>query len=1205
MPQKRKQTPDMPQSPPKRVTRARAKKDLDSKPDTTRIRTTSVKATKQKIAAESIKLSKAEVEANIEPVGGADADPNSDFVMEEPVAEPSKTRGKAKARTTATVTKPVQPSTATTAPSKSTRSRTTKAPPMASDDAQLPKTRGRPKRIADTHAPMAPKTVELDAEPQLPSKSTRGPAAVIAVKPPSMRTRAAAAAPKKKVQFDDKSQQDKENQPLVDAKKKPDSKSTGLRAKPIRKPATAARCAKGTKATKKLAKTEEDASRQEVIPLSPKKITQVAKTPSVGSEDELVGDKCSLRIMSKSPSKIPMSVSQDAAAAFSSLHTEEVLVPESPKKEASPGRLTTSPRKPPPSPYKDALKESPRKLDLGKRPAQPKFDASKSPSKSPLKEAPKRVNLGDSQPILQWSKTPMKFSLMQTPARRPGGSSMKPAFNFSPSKSFPNVANVDTSIASQQADTFKMPSLSVESAVSSPLRAARSPEKPPKVYDSIKSNQSVDQDVTPATSPSKLLEKTPLETSPVEKGNKDCPGPQNLVDQAAEVVVSDVYAMEVEPEQPSSPDRERYPTLPSQETLPTSTDHLRADLLQADATSCHIEPEPTPLEATKRFVEPAFMLRSSMLVDRFDESESEDELASPQKLASPSPLNTFVISAKDFGTPGVSGPSNGIGVSAKSRRASTRRNQRTSVAMTPLAMQMSTWLAASPEKKDVERIIHKRGVFSPAKRIFPVGKEQSPANVSLGSPAKPMFFEDEMAIRDEEDAVVVAEGTSMDELQAHYNDDQIEFHGGEDSQTSETYGDENAVPEESVDYVREQQEQDYTLTCTPAKVFDQYSREIHTVSKVPLRPAADDSPLVIPRKRSRSLAGPLSVISMPDRESIGRDSILSPVLQDRNLSMSMLPGGPNTPTTPETPTAGQSLISNNPGRSIRKAGYSNVLKGAVVYVDVHTTEGADASGIFVDLLTQMGARCVKQWHWNPQGSLSSTAGDSPKQDSFGEPSTPGGRIGITHVVYKDGGIRTLEKVREAKGAVLCVGVGWVLDCERVDKWLDEATYAVDTSIVPRGGSRRRKSMEPRALANLNGSLVHAGTPIKAPPADISPTKEFLTFDTPAARRETFEFRVQEAATTPVAVRPLIGEGGDDFDSPLSPTTPYYLSKGAKLVQQTCPPKQTQELLFPLTGKIEDQPNEVVRQRLLAARRKSLQWASKVQSPLGRTVSYGK
>jgi hypothetical protein len=84
------------------------------------------------------------------------------------------------------------------------------------------------------------------------------------------------------------------------------------------------------------------------------------------------------------------------------------------------------------------------------------------------------------------------------------------------------------------------------------------------------------------------------------------------------------------------------------------------------------------------------------------------------------------------------------------------------------------------------------------------------------------------------------------------------------------------------------------------------------------------------------------------------------------------------------------------------------LKGAVVFVDVHTTEGADASGLFIELLTQMGARCVKRWDWNGN-----------KHD--------GSKIGITHVVFKDGGRRTLEKARETGGVISCVGVGWVLE----------------------------------------------------------------------------------------------------------------------------------------------------------------------------------
>ena len=185
-------------------------------------------------------------------------------------------------------------------------------------------------------------------------------------------------------------------------------------------------------------------------------------------------------------------------------------------------------------------------------------------------------------------------------------------------------------------------------------------------------------------------------------------------------------------------------------------------------------------------------------------------------------------------------------------------------------------------------------------------------------------------------------------------------------------------------------------------------------------------------------------------------------------------------------------------------------------------------------------------------------------------------------------------------------------CEREGKRLDEADYAIDTSMIPRGGSRRRKSMEPRALANLNGNLFPASaeTPAKAFPAnEMSPTKEFLTFDTPASRRDTFiierqELQEAESAAVPATPVPILAqddmmENGSAWGSP---TTPYYLSKGADLVQRTCPPKR---MGFPVSGDIGDQPDETVRRKLLEARRKSMQWSSRIRSPLGRTVSYGK
>jgi len=124
---------------------------------------------------------------------------------------------------------------------------------------------------------------------------------------------------------------------------------------------------------------------------------------------------------------------------------------------------------------------------------------------------------------------------------------------------------------------------------------------------------------------------------------------------------------------------------------------------------------------------------------------------------------------------------------------------------------------------------------------------------------------------------------------------------------------------------------------------------------------------------------------------------------------------------------------------------NGILTGAVVYVDVHTTEGADASGIFVELLTQLGARCVKQWNWSPKNSVNTPVGkggfglggSDEGIREIGQVGTPGGsgqgsiggggKIGITHVVYKDGGRRTLEKVKESNGVVQCVGVAWVLE----------------------------------------------------------------------------------------------------------------------------------------------------------------------------------
>lgn len=285
--------------------------------------------------------------------------------------------------------------------------------------------------------------------------------------------------------------------------------------------------------------------------------------------------------------------------------------------------------------------------------------------------------------------------------------------------------------------------------------------------------------------------------------------------------------------------------------------------------------------------------------------------------------------------------------------------------------------------------------------------------------------------------------------------------------------------------------------------------------------------------------------------------------------------------------------SPSPAKSPRKSigATSQALQGAVVYVDVHTTEGEDASGIFIELLQQMGARCVKNWSWNPRASVMPEQGTDQKD----------GKVGITHVVYKDGGVRTLEKVRSARGLVKCVGVGWVLDCERENQWLDEAQYTVDSSIIPRGGGKRRKSMEPRALSNVNGTLVKTATPTMGRrPSGYSPAaRDSERPQTPTSTRK------YEPAQTPGT--PGYRFNMDDYTG-MSPATPFYLSR-AKIIQQTCPPKQTRQGLFPVSSsskskaRAEDrglddaESSKALRLKLEAARRKSLAYKPRRESPL--------
>jgi len=373
---------------------------------------------------------------------------------------------------------------------------------------------------------------------------------------------------------------------------------------------------------------------------------------------------------------------------------------------------------------------------------------------------------------------------------------------------------------------------------------------------------------------------------------------------------------------------------------------------------------------------------------------------------------------------------------------------------TVLAQKFSGWKGASPDKK--EKSVQ-RSVFSPVKLSntysprtpaavhnkttpktirapmtvmadkFRVAQAMPGSGFDVHSPEKQSYFDEAMAIMEDADVMDIDSGPTRDSL----------FGVSQTSVESREYGDENVSPGDEDDLMLDISEVQANTapapSCsplksviTPARLHDkQPPRVVHTITKVPLKPSADygKSPSARPAKRSHSLNGPVSPQSAKDNRALREipfrfDS--SPMVSriKSNVPIIKAPETPEQTHTRRTPSLAAAVPT--PIRTPRSDLNGRLLAGAIVYVDVHTTEGADASGIFVELLNAMGAKCVKQWSWNPDASV---AADVNAMEAADE----NRRVGITHVVFKDGGKRTMEKVRAAGGLVSCVGVAWVLE----------------------------------------------------------------------------------------------------------------------------------------------------------------------------------
>ncbi|KAF5492625.1 hypothetical protein CGCS363_v011107 [Colletotrichum siamense] len=1157
-----------PQSPPKRITRSRAAKTGESSTTTraTKIVTAAAKAKSTATAPTRSTSAKRKTRSD----DHEDEEHNEQTQESEPAVRATRaTRGRPKK----TVEEPAapaarEPSTSSTAPGRATRARATARkvsaaePPAPKEEAPKP-TRGRPRKVVQP----AEEAPEKEAEPVKKTTRTRA-APVTAAKP----------AVKKTVTFQEP---EKENI-APDASKKTADKSTtatGLRARPVRKPPVPKA---PTRTTRNAAATT---TKTEKTPLSPKKVTQIPMSQDY-SEDELAGENTPPRPMMKSPTKPPASVlgsskKLNLKPVEKSADSKEDQDGEGADSEAQEDEVTNvlaSPAKRlPPSPFRDTMK---------------------SPAKRVEGVSLKPASVSTAEGV---APTPLKASLLHSPAKRPQ-SAIKPF-------ALPTTGHEEKKLSNFKASLLQSP--------------AKRPLSPIKGL--AKPQEAVEEMQSPATK--SLLLSTPTALPPAkrsseklmeeETGHSD--DEEEQLDEVAEAMLNESIHLEEPMQFPGrlSAVLPRHADPVFKKDMP-ALEAPEEDLAQAEEVDV-VQSEEAPEEEDDFAADdmPEFDGEPMMLDEDYFQPQAQNTLASQPAFNVPTGI--FGLRQKDMdpyhsmdsdsddelaNSPRVSAVEKFVPLTPtpKAARRSNVMPRVSNVGFTPLAQKLNAWSAGSPTK----------GSKTPVAKTPQASADSASVSGTpraYDSPLRSTYFEDEMTVRadmeaqneieaaieaeisaaseeiefddlmvTDEDMALAAEANEMSLMEPGQLDDIVNTSNSFDdtlSEASQEYGDENEMPVDPAML--------NGASVPPTTPNRMINREFHTVSKVPLK-AADES---TPRPKKKRAASISRLPASRPTQNLNRSATVISYSPGKNKSELQETAEPESaPVTPAKSDIWSSL--GTPARTPHRNLSPGLLRGAVVFVDVHTTEGADASSIFVELLTQMGARCVKTWAWNPNAADNSDMS----------------KVGITHVVFKDGGKRTMEKIRETNGIVHCVGVSWVLDCERKNEWLPEDEYSIDTSLVPRGGARRRKSMEPTALANQNGMLVPS--PVKggrdnktAPNTPMNRRDSTVWMHTPSDEADDEEVD-WEGLMSPVPVTPA-PDALARYAANVTPETPGatdYDSSPTKLLMQTCPPKNNAFAEMG-DGILKREKDETVMQRLMAARRKSLQFAPKIGSPLAK------
>ena len=357
----------------------------------------------------------------------------------------------------------------TTTKRKGIKSSSTEVKAMVEEqpDAGLPKTktRGRPKKtiaVTDPAETIKPTTRRTRSD----SNST-----TIAVQLSTAQPTKPTATTRKKVTFEDLPEHDKENQPLPARKptnkKDIEASEKGLRAKPVRKHTVA-----GTR-QKAITSMKTDVEKQMPRALTPKKVTQVAKsvTSDDSDEDELNGGKTPVRDLSQSPKRLPKSAIMPSPAK--KLDSTSSLIATTSEKASDQVMLMSPPRRPLHSSQASGITESPKRaanvlLFPASSALHAPVDFTVAASQSVLLQSPKRGTLSSSvfaQSTIKSPKSPVKSSLLQSPAKRP----------YSPMKQIPRAATpMKTGYTSLQDSTTPVEDITITSHFrSSPQRSTK------------------------------------------------------------------------------------------------------------------------------------------------------------------------------------------------------------------------------------------------------------------------------------------------------------------------------------------------------------------------------------------------------------------------------------------------------------------------------------------------------------------------------------------------------------------------------------------------------------------------------------------------------------------------------------------------------------------------------------------------------------